>query len=303
MTEDNNRKSETVCGFVSLSGTPNVGKSTLLNRLLGEDLAIISPKPQTTWRVVRGILTAPEGQIIFVDTPGIHHSRDSLGRYMVSSAREAIFDADLNLWMTDCRREPLTAEENFRSNLPDTIPAFLIINKVDLIPRVQLLPLIDRYRELYPFKEIIPISALKGENTDRLLSAIWKHLPPGTPLFPDDQLSDRPEREIVQEFIREKVFILTHEEIPYSTAVTIESWEERGEGKKILISALITVERTSQKKILIGKKGAMIKKIGTEARKRIESFIGVPVFLDLHVRVREKWRRKRSTLRDLGFGI
>lgn len=266
-------------------------------------MGIVSPKPQTTWRVVRGIVSAPLGQIIFVDTPGIHHSRDSLGRYMVSSAREALFGADLNIWMVDCRQNPLEAEENFGANLPEDVPAILAINKVDLIPRTQLLPLIAEYSRLYPFREIIPLSALKGQNTDRLLDVIWNYLPGGPPLFPEDQLSDRPEREIVQEFIREKVFLLTHQEIPYSTAVTVESWKERGEGKKILISAVITVERTSQKKIVIGKKGAMIKKIGIEARRLIESFLAVPVFLQLHVRVRGEWRRKKSKLRDLGFEV
>lgn len=288
------------CGFVGVAGEPNVGKSTLLNRLIGEDLAIVSPKPQTTWQVVRGILTSPAGQIIFIDTPGIHHARDPLSTRMVAAARSAIFDADLNFWLIDCRDDP-DRTAGFFSQLPRGIPAFLVINKVDLVPRGRLLPLIERLRDLYPFREIVPVSALKNDNLDRLLDLTWRSLPIGPLLFPPDQLSDQPEREIVKEFIREQVFLLTHQEVPYSTAVKIEEMREGPEQRKLFIRALVVVERPAQKAIVLGKGGAMIKRIGTEARKKIEGLLGVPVFLELRVLVRENWRRKTGALKDLGF--
>ena len=294
---------ETRSGFVSLAGEPNVGKSTLLNRLIGEDLAIISPKPQTTWQVVRGILTTERGQVIFVDTPGIHQSRDVLGSYMVTAARSANFDADLVFWMVDCRKDLDLSEQFFLEHLPTRSPAFLLLNKVDLIPRLHLLPLIERIQGRYPFKEIVPVSALKGENLDRLMELTWKYLPPGPLLFPSDQISDQPEREIVKEFIREQVFLLTHQEIPYSTAVMIEEMREQTERKKLYISAIVFVERKSQKGILVGKKGAMIKRIGTAARDRIENLLGVPVYLELRVKVRDEWRKKKSSLKEFGFDI
>ncbi|MDP8236218.1 MAG: GTPase Era [Candidatus Erginobacter occultus] len=288
------------CGFVGVAGEPNVGKSTLVNRLLGEDLAIVSPKPQTTWQVVRGILTGPAGQIIFIDTPGIHHSWDRFSNRMVADARSALFDADLNFWLIDCRDDPVRAAVFF-SQLPRRVPAFLLINKVDLIPRKRLLPLIERLRDRYPFQEIIPISALKNENLNRLLELTWASLPEGPILFPPDQLSDQPEREIVKEFIREQVFLLTHQEVPYSTAVMIEEMREGPDRRKVFIRGLIIVERPAQRAIILGKGGAMIKRIGTAARKKIEGLIGVPVFLELQVLVRENWRRKTGALKDLGF--
>ncbi len=288
------------CGFIGVAGEPNVGKSTLVNRLIGEELAIVSPKPQTTWQVVRGILTKPKGQIIFVDTPGIHHSRDRLSNRMVADARSVLFDADLNFWLIDARDNPDRAA-GFFDHLPHRVPTFLLINKVDLIPRRQLLPLIERIRDRYPFREIIPISALKNENLDRLLKLTWGYLPSGPPLFPPDQLSDQPEREIIKEFVREQVFLLTHQEVPYSTAVKIEEMREEPERKKVFIRGLIIVERPAQKAIILGKGGAMIKRIGTAAREKIEGLIGVPVFLELQVLVRENWRRKTGTLKDLGF--
>ncbi len=288
------------CGFVGVAGEPNVGKSTLLNRLIGEKLAIVSPRPQTTWQVVRGILTRPDGQIIFVDTPGIHQARDPLSTRMVADARSALSEADLNYWLIDCRADPERAA-GFFSSLPRRIPTFLVINKVDLVPRGRLLPLIEQIRDCHPFREIVPVSALKNENIDRLLALTWKHLPVGPPLFPSDQLSDQPEREIVKEFIREQVFLLTRQEVPYSTAVKIEEMREQPERKKLFIRALVVVERPAQRAIVLGRGGAMIKRIGTAARKKIEGLLGVPVFLELKVLVREKWRQKTGALRDLGF--
>ncbi len=296
-----NPTTETKCGFVSLAGVPNVGKSTLINRVLGEQLAIVSPKPQTTWRVVRGILTEEAGQIIFVDTPGLHRTRDNLGSYMVSAAREAITEADLLYWMIDCRSPLESSEKLIRDHLPARVPAFLLINKIDRLPKPELLPLINHFRERYSFREIVPISALRGENVEKLLQLTWDCLPTGPPLFPPEYLSDEPERRLAGEFIREQVFLLTHQEIPYSVAVVIEAMEERDGGKKVYIRAIIYVERESQKGILLGKKGAKIKQVGTAARKRIEGLLGVPVYLDLTVKVRKQWRRSVGSLREFGF--
>lgn len=297
---DNNVKTKS--GFVSLAGEPNVGKSTLLNSLIGEELAIISPKPQTTWHVIRGILTTDQGQAVFIDTPGIHQSRDVLGSYMVMAARSANFDADLVFWMVDCRRNIDILEQVVVSHLPPKSPVFLLLNKIDLIPRQRLLPMLDRIQGKYPFKEIIPISALKKENLDRLKELTWKYLPAGPILFPPDQLSDQPERDIVKEFIREQVFLLTHHEIPYSTAVKIEEMRDQPGRRKLLIVASIFVERKSQKGILVGKRGEMIKRIGTAARVRIEKLLGIPVYLELRVKVREEWRKKKNSLKEFGFG-
>ncbi len=291
---------ETRSGFVGIAGAPNVGKSTLLNRLLGEEIAIVSPRPQTTWRVVRGILTRPEGQAVFVDTPGIHRVRDHLGRNMVKQARRAISESDLLFWLVDCRLSPAEDREQF-SALPPRLPVFLVINKIDRIDRSGLLPLIEEYAAFGLFREIVPVSALTGENLDRLLELLWRYLPPGRPLFPPDQISDQPERDLVREFIREKVFQLTRQEIPYSSAVRIDEFREGGGGEKIYVGATVFVERPSQKGILIGKKGAMIKKIGTAARARMEGLLGRPVFLELKVKTREGWRRKRTSLKEFGL--
>jgi GTP-binding protein Era len=290
-----------VCGFVSLVGEPNVGKSTLLNRLVGEPLAIVSPKPQTTWNTVRGILTAEAGQIIFVDTPGLHAPQDLCGAHMVASAKRALHESDLIYWLADCRRGA-AAPPQFDAGLVASVPSFLVLNKVDLIAKPALLPLIEYFVKLAPFREVVPVSAKTGTNVDRLLQATWSHLPEGPPLFPADQLSDQPERDLVREFIREQMYLLTRQEIPYASAVTIEEYLEGEDRRKLLIAATIHVERDSQKGIVVGKGGEMIKKIGTAARGRIERFLGRPVFLDLRVKVREKWRRNEASLREFGLG-
>lgn len=269
--------------------------------MLGERLAIVSPKPQTTWRVVRGILTAERGQIIFVDTPGLHRSRDTLGSYMVSAAREAITGADLIYWMVDCRTAPDVSEKLIRDHLPAGVPSFLLINKIDRVPKPGLLPLIDHFRRRYPFREIIPVSALYGDNVETILRLSWDYLPPGPLLFPPEYISDEPERRLAGEFIREQVFLFTHQEIPYSVAVMVEEMAEREKGKKVYLRAVIYVERSSQKGILLGKKGEKIKRIGTAARRRIEWLLGIPVYLDLKVKVREQWRRSVSSLQEFGF--
>ena len=291
---------ETKCGFVALAGSPNVGKSTLLNRLLGEEVAIVSPRPQTTWNVVRGILTREEGQIIFVDTPGIHRARDYVGLHMVKQARQAISEVDLLCWLVDCRQPPEENWDLFVRPRP-AAPSFLLINKIDLFDRPALLPRIEEYSKLGLFREIIPLSALTGENVDRLSHLFWQYLPPSPLLFPPDQISDQPERDLVREFIREKVFQLTRQEIPYASAVKIDEFKEREDGEKIYIAATIYVERKTQKGILIGDKGAMIKKIGTAARRRIEGLLGRPVYLDLQVKIREGWRRDKTSLKEFGL--
>lgn len=290
-----------VCGFVSLVGEPNVGKSTLLNRLVGEPLAIVSPKPQTTWTTVRGIVTAAAGQAIFVDTPGLHAPRDLCGESMVASAKRALQDADLIYWMADCRRGSLPPPE-FDPDLVASVPTFLVLNKIDLIAKTALLPLIEYFAKLAPFREVVPVSARTGDNASRLLQSTWPYLPPGPPLFPADQLSDQPERDLVREFIREQMYLLTRQEIPYASAVTIEEFREREDRRKVLIAATVHVERDSQKGIVVGRRGEMIKKIGTAARRRIEGFLGRPVFLDLRVKVRERWRRSERSLKEFGVG-
>jgi GTP-binding protein Era len=290
----------TVCGFVSLVGEPNVGKSTLLNRLVGEPLAIVSPKPQTTWNVVRGILTAEKGQVIFVDTPGLHQPRDLCGAHLAAEAKRARAESDLVYWMADCRKGAVVPPE-FDPGIVHSVPSFLVLNKVDLIEKPALLPLIDYFGKLGPFREVVPVSAKTGDNVERLLQATWSYLPGGPPLFPADQLSDQPERELVKEFIREQMYLFTQQEIPYASVVKIEEFREREDRRKLLIAAVIHVERESQKGIVVGKGGEMIKKIGTAARRRIEAFLGTPVYLDLRVKVRDKWRQNKDSLREFGL--
>lgn len=294
---------DTKCGFVTLAGPPNVGKSTLINRLLQEPLAIISPKPQTTWNVVRGILTTSSGQVVFVDTPGLHEPRDALGDHMVCVARRALSGVDLIYWMVDCRKGTQNSVQLIRELLPSSVPAFLLLNKIDTISRPALLPVIELFARLDIFREIIPLSALTGENVETLVSLTWGRLPAGPPLFPPDQLSDQPERVLIREFIREQVFLYTHQEIPYSSAVKIEGINERFGKKKIFISATIYTERESQRGMLVGKGGGMIKKIGSAARRRVEKLLGRPVYLELRVKVRRKWRRDQASLREFGFKI
>lgn len=287
------------CGFVGLGGEPNAGKSTLMNRLLGENLAIVSPKPQTTWNVVRGIFTAGHGQIIFVDTPGWHRPHNPVGERLVAVAGRALSGVDLIYWLVDCRQKPEDSARIFARRPAARVPSFLLLNKIDLISRPRLLPLIDYFRKLKIFREIIPLSALKGENVDHLLELTWPLLPAGPALFDPEQLSDQPERELLREFIREKIFLLTNQEIPYSSAVKIEVIREGEERKKLFIQAVVYVERESQKGILIGKKGAMIKKIGSSARRRMENFLGRPVYLDLRIKVRANWSKNPAARREL----
>ena len=288
-------------GFVSIVGKPNVGKSTLLNRLVGERLSAVSRKPQTTRGVIRGILTTKQGQAVFLDTPGLHKPRDPLGSWMVGEIQQSIVDSDLVYWMV-FPESPQPEDEKLTSKFKETKkPLFLLINQVDCVPKPKVLPVIDSYRKIYPFREIIPISALQGDNIPILVRETFEALPENPPYFPEELLTDQSERTIVSEMIREKIFRFTGEEIPYSSAVEIEEFKERSE-RLVAIKATIVVEKDSQKAILIGKGGAKIKQIGQEARMEIERFLDKKVFLELWVKTLKNWKKDPEALRRLGFG-
>lgn len=288
-------------GFVSIIGRPNSGKSTLLNRLVGEKVSIVTDKPQTTRHVVRGIVTRPEGQITLLDTPGIHKPVHRMNERMMKSVRDAMADVDLILLIVDCSASFGHGDE-FTLDLLRPIPTkkFLLLNKMDVVEKKDLLPIMDRYSKLGNFEEIIPISALTGENVESLVQQILKYLREGPLFYPPDQISDQQERTIAAEMIREKLILLTEEELPYSTAVVIDRFEENEKIYRIFAS--IFVERDSQKPIVIGKGGQKLKTIGTEARKELESFFGRRIFLELHVKVKKGWRDDEETLRSLGLG-
>lgn len=289
-------------GFVAIVGRPNVGKSTLLNRLVGQKLAIVTPKPQTTRDPIRGIMTGDEAQIVFVDTPGLHAPRDPLGRYMVRAAHRSSGEADLVYLMV----EPSPATDADRASVEllkaCRAPVFLLVNKADAVPRDALLPAIDSYRGLLPFREVIPISARRGDNVDLLLRKTIELLPEGEKVFPDDILSDQPTRFAVGEMIREKVFSFLHQEIPYGTAVRMEGMKERPDGVTE-VRASIIAERESHKGMIVGRGGAMIKRIGTAARREIERFLGGKVFLDLRVKVIRDWKKDEDEVKKLGYDL
>jgi len=286
-------------GFISLIGRPNVGKSTLLNALLGEKIAIISDKPQTTRNRILGILNQPAAQMVFLDTPGIHKPMHRMNEVMVKTALATYGEVDVILVLVEATEKPGAGDKFIIETLSKVkTPVFLLINKVDLIKKEALLPLIRECSTLYPFAEIIPVSALKNDLAG-LVDSILKRLPQGPKYFPDDQLTDQPERFVVSEIIREKVFQLTKEEIPYSTAVVIEDMKEEPDITRI--TATIYVERDSQKGILIGKGGAMLKRIGPLARQDAEKLLGVKVFLQLWVKVKKGWREDDRMLRNIGI--
>jgi GTPase len=295
-----NEKKQFKSGYVAIIGGPNVGKSTLVNRLVGAKLSIVTPKPQTTRNIIRGILTTDEAQIIFMDTAGIHKPKDMLGEYMVSAAKNTFFDANIIYLMVE-NNAPRAHDLKLMEELRETgKPVFLLINKVDLVAKESILPVIEAYSAAMDFAEIFPISALNGENTEPLLKETIARLPEGPPYFPEDITSDQIEREFIAEFIREKIFLNTFEEVPYSTAVVIDDMTERETGGAYIIST-IYVEKDSQKGIIIGKGGQMIRKIGEEARREIEEFMGYKVYLELHVKVEKSWRREIKALRRLGY--
>ncbi|MEK6693518.1 MAG: GTPase Era [Nitrospirota bacterium] len=286
-------------GFISIIGRPNVGKSTLLNAILGEKIAIISNKPQTTRNRILGVKNLPQAQLIFLDTPGIHKPRHKLGEAMVRTALEACKEVDLVLLMVE-PEEPTHEDRHIIETIRSTKrPLFLLINKIDTVAKQKMLPLIEQYNKISDFSEIIPISALKLDNIDRLLETIIKYIPEGPKYYPDEIVTDQLERFMVSEIIREKIMEQTKEEIPYSVAVVVEEFSE-GE-RLISIRALIYVERDSQKGILIGKGGRMLKEIGTLARKDIEGLLGTKVFLELWVRVKKDWRQDERVLREFGY--
>jgi GTP-binding protein Era len=287
-------------GFVSIVGRPNSGKSTLLNRLVGEKISIVTDKPQTTRHVIRGIVTRPEGQITFLDTPGIHKPMHRMNERMMKSVRDAMADVDLIALIVDSSAAFGQGDEFVVELLkPVTTKKILLLNKIDCLAKNKLLPIMDRYSRLGNFEEIIPISALSGENVETLVGQIFRQLPEGPMFYPDDQLSDQPERAIAAELIREKLIMVTEEEMPYSTAVVIDRFEESETLHRIFAS--IFVERESQKAIVIGKAGARLKEIGIEARKDLEAFFGRKIFLELHVKVKKNWRDDEETLRTLGL--
>ncbi|HMH52018.1 MAG TPA: GTPase Era [Candidatus Acidoferrum sp.] len=289
-------------GFVSLVGRPNSGKSTLLNRLVGEKLAIVSPRPQTTRNRITGIRNLPEAQIVFVDTPGLHAPAGKLGAFMRQTIERALEDVDLVCVIADVTERRHPDPEILEMLVRHRGPAYCVLNKTDrLRAKARLLPLIDAWQGTGRFREIVPISALHGTNCDRLLRLIVDALPEHPAFFPPDATSDQPETFYVAEMIREKVFMLTHEEIPYAVAVRVEELTERKAPEALYIRATIFVERDSQKGILIGHAASMLKRIGTAARRDLEAFFGIKVYLALTVQVRAEWRKDDRALREFGF--
>jgi len=290
-------------GFVSFVGRPNAGKSTLLNRLVGSKLAIVSDKPQTTRTRILGVHNVPGAQVVFLDTPGIHRPLHRMNVRMVDTAIDAMRGVDIVGLVVDAS-EKQGKGDRFVLDLVKNLkaPVFLILNKIDLMKKTRLLPIIDEYQKLHEFAAIVPLSASTGENVDRLEQALIERLPEGEPLYPEDFLTDQPERFLASEIVREKILQFTHAEIPFSSAVVIDRFEEPATAGELLrLYCTIVVDRDSQKPIILGKGGEMIKRIGTAAREELERFFSTRVFLDLHVRVKSDWREDEGTLRDIGL--
>lgn len=289
-------------GFVSIVGRPNVGKSTLLNRMLGQKIAITSDKPQTTRNRILGIHNFDQGQILFIDTPGIHKPKGKLNRFMVDQAVSACSGIDLVLFLVEADDQPGGGDEYVLNILRNSgAKAALVINKIDLIEPQRLLKLIDAYSKCFDFCEVVPVSALTGDGVDRLIKAVEPYMPVGPSYYPEDMITDQPERVIVAEMIREKVMRRTHEELPYGVAVQVESFTEKPEKNLVVIQAVINVERDSHKKIIVGRRGQMIKTLGQDARYEIERFLGTKVYLELFVRVQKDWTQSDRMLRELGY--
>jgi GTPase len=291
-------------GFVSFIGRPNAGKSTLLNRLVGTKLAIVSDKPQTTRTRILGVRNYPDAQVVFLDTPGIHRPLHRMNVRMVDMALDTIRDVDVLGLVLDVAEKLGKGDRYVLDLVKDVkIPVFLILNKIDLIKKTKLLPLIGQFGQEERFAEIIPVSAATGDNVDRLERAIIDRLPEGPPLYPDDYLTDQPERVMAAEIVREKLLQFTHAEIPFSSAVVVDRFEEPAEeGGLLRLHCTIVVDRESQKPIVVGKGGEMIKRIGTAAREELERFFSTRVFLDLRVRVAVDWREDERVLQDIGVG-
>ena len=308
MPEKENARKKRVfrSGFVAIVGRPNTGKSTLVNRLVGQKIAIVTSKPQTTRNRIQGIVTKPEGQVVFIDTPGLHQADSALGRQMMQEVAAALEGIDVLLLMVDASRAERAATGKLYGH--DLLLAkarrfggktILALNKIDRVPKAKLLPLIDSYAKAVDFASILPISALKGSGCDELLQEIMKQLPEGEPYFPEDQVTDQPKRFLAAEIIREKAIQVMYHEVPYTLAVSVEKFEERQ--KLLRIEALMNVERDSQKKILIGHKGETIKKIGTEARKELEAILDTKIYLGLYVKVAPNWRENPQKVRELDW--
>ncbi len=288
-------------GFIAVIGRPNVGKSTLINSLIGQKIAIMSDKPQTTRNRILCILTQEDAQVVFLDTPGIHKPKHKLGEYMVRAAENTLREVDAILFVVDATEDMGAGEFYILERLQATNkPVILIVNKLDLIDKAQVLPIISRYSAKYHFEGVVPISAREKTNLDELLVEIKKYLPEGPQYYPEDMVTDQPERLIVAELVREKVLQLTREEIPHAVAVDVDEMTTRA-NKDIYIRATIYVERDSQKGIVIGSRGKLLKDIGALARKDIEALLGAKVFLDLWVKVKKDWRNRENVLKGFGF--
>lgn len=295
---ENNYKS----GFAALIGRPNVGKSTLMNRLIGQKIAITSNKPQTTRNRIQTVYTDEEGQIIFLDTPGIHKAKNKLGEYMVSVAESTLRDVDVILWLVEASDYIGAGEQHIAECLRkvDT-PVILVINKIDKVKKEEILGFIDAYKDICDFVEIIPLSALKGENTENLIPLIFKYMEDGPQYYDEDTVTDQPERQIAAELIREKALRKLDDEIPHGIAVAIDIMKERPRGNIMDIDATIICERDSHKGIIIGKQGSMLKAIGTDARKDIEAMLGMKVNLKLWVKVKKNWRDSDFLIKNFGY--
>jgi GTP-binding protein Era len=295
-------------GFAALIGRPNVGKSTLLNRLIGERIAIVSPKPQTTRGRILGVVTRPSGQVAFLDTPGIHQAKGALNRFMVDTALTAAAECDVVLFLIEADVSGVSPGNRLVVDRLKQLkkPTFLVINKIDEIKKHMLLPLIDTWRHELPFAEVMPISAMKGDGVEKLFSLVMNAMPEGEQMFPPDVYTDQAERTLVGELIREQLLRHCREEIPYSSAVLVEIFDESdrqtGNQGLVRIDAAIYVEREGQKAIVIGKRGSMLKTIGTDARKSIERMLGCKVYLALRVKLEAGWSQRADALRKLGYG-
>lgn len=289
-------------GFVTIIGRPNVGKSTLLNRFAGEKIAIISDKPQTTRNKIRCVLTGEDYQIIFIDTPGMHKPKNKLGEFMVNTAKETFTEVDVVLFVVEPDAVVGVGDRFIIEQLIQTkTPVILIINKIDEVKHEDVLKTIDIYKDLLNFKAILPISALKKDGLDEIISEVTKILPLGPKYYPDDELTDQPEKQIVAEIIREKILYLTHDEVPHGVAVEVTSMKPRKGKDMIDIQATIYCEKDTHKGIIIGKKGSMLKKIGEKSRMDIEKFLGVQVYLEIWLKVKEDWRNSENILKNLGY--
>lgn len=288
-------------GFVAIVGRPNVGKSTLMNQVIGQKIAIMSDKPQTTRNKIHGVYTTDDVQIVFLDTPGIHKPTSKLGNYMIKAAESALSEVDAVLFLTDVSEELGGGDRYIIERLKSVkTPVFLVLNKIDKIHPDAMLPVIDKWRKLHDWSEIVPVSALQGNNVNALLEQVSKYLSEGPMYYPADQVTDHPEQFVCAELIREKILQMTREEIPHSIAVEIESMSKEDNGL-VNIGAVIYVERDSQKGIIIGKSGALLKEIGKQARMDMERLLGSKIFLELWVKVNKDWRNRESVLKSLGF--